>query len=333
MRPWDPCGCGTLMTMGVPGGCGWPWPCWSWTPMASCGHAQPHGRGTLMTMGGCGRGDPHPWQWAPSGRGTPVPVGSCGHAKPHSHGTLMTVGTPWPWDPCGSGELWLCQALWPGDPHDCGHPMAMGTPIHGSGHAVAMGPPCPWEAVAMSSPVAVGSCGHGEPWPCQALWPRDPHDHGDRPGHGTTVVVSSPMAVGTLWPWDHCGGGKLCPCQTPWQWSPRGCGELWPCQTFWPRGAVAAGTPLAMGPLWPWDPYDRGEPWPWAPPVVVAPWPRRCGSRRLLDVIHTENKLYLVFEFLHQDLKKFMDSSSISGIALPLIKVGVLGGSRGAPQA
>ncbi|NXN74989.1 CDK2 kinase, partial [Himantopus himantopus] len=43
-------------------------------------------------------------------------------------------------------------------------------------------------------------------------------------------------------------------------------------------------------------------------------------SRRLLDVIHTENKLYLVFEFLHQDLKKFMDSSSISGIALPLIK-------------
>jgi hypothetical protein len=29
---------------------------------------------------------------------------------------------------------------------------------------------------------------------------------------------------------------------------------------------------------------------------------------RLLDVIHTENKLYLVFEFLHQDLKKFMDA-------------------------
>ncbi|XP_029357583.1 cyclin-dependent kinase 2 isoform X3 [Echeneis naucrates] len=31
---------------------------------------------------------------------------------------------------------------------------------------------------------------------------------------------------------------------------------------------------------------------------------------KLRDVIHTENKLYLVFEFLHQDLKKFMDSSS-----------------------
>ncbi|XP_015742404.2 cyclin-dependent kinase 2 [Coturnix japonica] len=43
-------------------------------------------------------------------------------------------------------------------------------------------------------------------------------------------------------------------------------------------------------------------------------------SCRLLDVIHTENKLYLVFEFLHQDLKKFMDASSLGGIALPLIK-------------
>lgn len=38
-------------------------------------------------------------------------------------------------------------------------------------------------------------------------------------------------------------------------------------------------------------------------------------------MIHTENKLYLVFEFLHQDLKKFMDSASLSGMALPLIKV------------
>lgn len=42
---------------------------------------------------------------------------------------------------------------------------------------------------------------------------------------------------------------------------------------------------------------------------------------RLLDVIHTENKLYLVFEFLHQDLKKFMDASALTGIPLPLIKV------------
>ncbi|XP_016404337.1 cyclin-dependent kinase 2-like [Sinocyclocheilus rhinocerous] len=42
---------------------------------------------------------------------------------------------------------------------------------------------------------------------------------------------------------------------------------------------------------------------------------------KLRDVIHTENKLYLVFEFLHQDLKRFMDSSSVTGISLPLAKV------------
>ncbi|XP_058647381.1 cyclin-dependent kinase 2 isoform X2 [Onychostoma macrolepis] len=42
---------------------------------------------------------------------------------------------------------------------------------------------------------------------------------------------------------------------------------------------------------------------------------------KLRDVIHTENKLYLVFEFLHQDLKRFMDSSSVTGISLPLVKV------------
>ncbi|CAK6955727.1 cyclin-dependent kinase 2 [Scomber scombrus] len=41
---------------------------------------------------------------------------------------------------------------------------------------------------------------------------------------------------------------------------------------------------------------------------------------KLRDVIHTENKLYLVFEFLHQDLKKFMDSSSVTGFPLPLVK-------------
>ncbi|XP_073908299.1 LOW QUALITY PROTEIN: cyclin-dependent kinase 2-like [Castor canadensis] len=40
---------------------------------------------------------------------------------------------------------------------------------------------------------------------------------------------------------------------------------------------------------------------------------------KLLDVIRTENKLYLVFEFLHQDLKKFMDAA-LAGILLPLIK-------------
>ena len=43
----------------------------------------------------------------------------------------------------------------------------------------------------------------------------------------------------------------------------------------------------------------------------------------LLYVIHTENKLYMVFEFLNQDLKKFMDASTLTGIPLPLIKVAV----------
>ena len=32
------------------------------------------------------------------------------------------------------------------------------------------------------------------------------------------------------------------------------------------------------------------------------------GACRLYDVIHTERKLTLVFEFLDQDLKKYIDS-------------------------
>ena len=31
-------------------------------------------------------------------------------------------------------------------------------------------------------------------------------------------------------------------------------------------------------------------------------------ATRLLEVLHSDNKLYLVFEFLEQDLKKYMDS-------------------------
>ncbi|XP_070535924.1 cyclin-dependent kinase 2-like [Ptychodera flava] len=41
---------------------------------------------------------------------------------------------------------------------------------------------------------------------------------------------------------------------------------------------------------------------------------------RLLDVVHSEKKLYLVFEYLNQDLKKYMDNSPPSGLALPLVK-------------
>ncbi|XP_067891851.1 cyclin-dependent kinase 2-like isoform X5 [Heterodontus francisci] len=40
----------------------------------------------------------------------------------------------------------------------------------------------------------------------------------------------------------------------------------------------------------------------------------------LLDVIHSEKKLYLVFEFLNQDLKKYMDSAPPTGLPLQLVK-------------
>ncbi|XP_067891850.1 cyclin-dependent kinase 2-like isoform X4 [Heterodontus francisci] len=42
---------------------------------------------------------------------------------------------------------------------------------------------------------------------------------------------------------------------------------------------------------------------------------------KLLDVIHSEKKLYLVFEFLNQDLKKYMDSAPPTGLPLQLVKL------------
>ena len=42
---------------------------------------------------------------------------------------------------------------------------------------------------------------------------------------------------------------------------------------------------------------------------------------RLLEVVHSKQKLYLVFEFLNQDLKKYMDSTPASGISMALVKV------------
>jgi len=43
----------------------------------------------------------------------------------------------------------------------------------------------------------------------------------------------------------------------------------------------------------------------------------------LLDVVHSDKKLYLVFEFLDLDLKKYMDMlpSGGGGLPLPLVKV------------
>ncbi|NWS18820.1 CDK2 kinase, partial [Pachyramphus minor] len=89
------------------------------------------------------------------------------------------------------------------------------------------------------------------------------------------------------------------------------CGELW----LW-GGSVGSrghGTPLPLAVTAQWPCQAPGA-------VGAQALPTPHPFLRLLDVIHTENKLYLVFEFLHQDLKKFMDSSSLSGIALPLIK-------------
>ncbi|NXW46469.1 CDK3 kinase, partial [Nyctiprogne leucopyga] len=41
---------------------------------------------------------------------------------------------------------------------------------------------------------------------------------------------------------------------------------------------------------------------------------------RLLDVIHSQKKLYLVFEYLNQDLKKYLNSSQTGELPLSLVK-------------
>eukprot|EP00794_Sanderia_malayensis_P003665 gene3665-4182_t len=40
----------------------------------------------------------------------------------------------------------------------------------------------------------------------------------------------------------------------------------------------------------------------------------------LLDVIYSEKKLFLVFEYLSQDLKKYLDTAPPGGLPLPLVK-------------
>ena len=42
---------------------------------------------------------------------------------------------------------------------------------------------------------------------------------------------------------------------------------------------------------------------------------------RLLDIVHNDEKLYLIFEFLDLDLKKYMDTTAPFGLAPNLIKV------------
>ena len=42
---------------------------------------------------------------------------------------------------------------------------------------------------------------------------------------------------------------------------------------------------------------------------------------KLLDIIHTDNKLFLVFEFLNQDLKKYMELyQNKNGLPINLVK-------------
>lgn len=45
------------------------------------------------------------------------------------------------------------------------------------------------------------------------------------------------------------------------------------------------------------------------------------AERRLLDVVHNDNKLYLVFEFLDLDLKRYMESVKQDGFSPSHVKV------------
>ena len=40
----------------------------------------------------------------------------------------------------------------------------------------------------------------------------------------------------------------------------------------------------------------------------------------LLDIVHSDTKLYLIFEFLDLDLKKYMDSTAPKGLSADLVK-------------
>ncbi len=42
---------------------------------------------------------------------------------------------------------------------------------------------------------------------------------------------------------------------------------------------------------------------------------------RLKDIIYSDKQLYLVFEWVDKDLKKYMDSVLPAGMTMPLIKV------------
>ena len=45
---------------------------------------------------------------------------------------------------------------------------------------------------------------------------------------------------------------------------------------------------------------------------------------RLKDIIYSDKQLYLVFEWVDKDLKKYMDSVAPVGMPMPLVKVRAL---------
>lgn len=56
---------------------------------------------------------------------------------------------------------------------------------------------------------------------------------------------------------------------------------------------------------------------------------RRKLITRLLDIVHSDAKLYLVFEFLDLDLKRYMDSiGDKDGLGPPIVRVSPLHWSR-----
>jgi hypothetical protein len=53
----------------------------------------------------------------------------------------------------------------------------------------------------------------------------------------------------------------------------------------------------------------------------ITPSPSRANDR-LLDIVHSDSKLYLVFEFLDMDLKKYMDTmGDKDGLKPHIVKV------------
>ena len=50
--------------------------------------------------------------------------------------------------------------------------------------------------------------------------------------------------------------------------------------------------------------------------------------RRLLDIVHADQKLYLVFEFLDVDLKRYMETANQNGspITMKIVKVSTVTG-------